>query len=391
MPAAMELVALALAFLGATAAVPAAHAGDFHLSPGGTLVIADDKDCTLKMRVRSGGSTWKIQADGCFEVTEDENDILEMPAGGWFRAEERRWGRVRHSIEVKRARGTDALTRVYKRDGKEAPFDDQARIWMADALGTVFKHTDFGRDRHIERVLERDGVAGALDEIASIDSDYQTRKAYLRLLELRPGDADLLAPIAQGASGRVDSSYELAELLVALAEHASASSKSLRVTAEAAATIDSDYERRKALSAVVRASARDADVMAAVLQSAYDMDSDHERCELLRLVSETWTLDADLGRDYFESVGRMSSDYEQARALRAVIERGSLDSQLVQDLAVAVTGIDSDYHKAEVLEDLARRQPLDGAARAACVRAARTIDSDYHRRRVLDALEATES
>jgi hypothetical protein len=343
------------------------------------------------MRVRADGSTWKIQAEGCFEVSEDENDIVEIPVGGWFRAEERRRGRTRRSIDVRRGATGGALVRTYERDGQTAAFDDEAREWMAEALRTVFEHSNFGRDRHIERVLARDGLDGALDEVAAINSDYESRKAYLRLVELRPGDTTLLARAASEASGRIDSSHEMAELVIALAENSHATATTLVAGAEAAQTIDSDYDRRRTLVAILRAPARDAVVAAAVVHRVNDFESDHERCELLREIAEAWTLDAPLARAYFEAVERMGSDYERSRALRAVIERSPLASEIAQGLAEAATTIDSDYHKAEVLLELVDRQALDAPARAACVRAARTIGSDHHRGRVLDALHATDS
>lgn len=386
MPA-LELVAIALAALGVTAAVPV-QAGDFHISPVGSLVIVDDDDCTLKMRIRDDGSTWKIQADGCFEINEAENDIAELPAGGWFRAEERRRGRTQHAIEIRRTGSGEALTRTYRRDGKVAPFDDEARIWMSRALRTVFQHSDFGRDAHIERLLAREGLDAALREIAEIDSDYQTRKAYVRLLAVRPGDVTVLERAANDASGRIDSSYEMAELLVALAESPGATPATLAAAARTAEEIDSDYERRKALAAIVSSPARDADVVEAVLRGTKKFDSDHERGELLRRIAADWPLEGVMGTAYFDAVTDMNSDYERAKALQAVIERSAIAPGVAEGLAAATAEIDSDYHKAEVLEALLSEHDLDERARQACLRAVETIDSDYHRRRVLDALHA---
>jgi hypothetical protein len=386
MPA-FRLVALALAASALTCSVPV-QAGDFHISPVGSLVMVDDEGCSLKMRIRDDGSTWKIQADGCFEVSDDESDIVQLPSGGWFRAEERRRGRTAHAIEIRRPGSGDALVRTYRRDGRVAPFDDEARVWMSRALRVVFQHSDFGRDAHIERVLAREGLDAALREIAAVDSDYQARMSYLRLLALRPGDATVLERAAADAAGRIDSSYEMAELLVALAESPGATPATLAVAARAATDIDSDYERRKALAAIVSSPARDADVVAAVLGAMKHFDSDHERGVLLRQIAAGWPLEGAMGIAYFDAVVDMNSDYERAKALQAVIDRTSIAPDVAGGLAAAAAAIDSDYHKAEVLEALLSGHELDESARQACLRAAETIDSDYHRRRVLDALHA---
>ena len=174
---AIGLLRFAIVAASAFALAPPARAGGFHIGKDCAFVLVDDDDCTLRLRARHQGSTWKIRAEGCFEISADENDIVEIPLGGYFRAEERRLGRTRRSIEIRRGTG-GVLERRYVRDGKPAAFDDEAREWMVQALRTVFRHTDFGRDKHIERVLERDGIDAALDEIAQIDSDHRSRKAY---------------------------------------------------------------------------------------------------------------------------------------------------------------------------------------------------------------------
>jgi hypothetical protein len=382
-------LALALVIGAASAAVTPARADDFRICLPGTMVFVDDDDCKLRMRVRDSGSTWKIQAEGCFEVSADETDIIDIPRGGWFRAEERRRGRTAHSIEIRR--GSSGLERTYERDGKPAPFDAEAREWMESALATVFEHSEFGRDAHIERVLERDGVDAALGEVADLDSDHATRKAYMRILALRPGDPAIVERVVREAERNIDSSHELAEFLVDSAESSVANATTLAAGAAAARAIDSDYERRRALVAILQSPAADATVVEAVLQRANDFDSDHERCELLQEAAAMSSLQARLAAPYCEAVDRMSSDYERARALKSLLGRDELTSESLVAIAAAAGGIDSDYHKAEVLLEMADHKTLDAAARAACVRAARTIDSDHHRGRVLDALQAPES
>src|SRR5262249_3806092 len=144
---------------------------------------------------------------------DDENDILKLAPGGSFEAEERRGGRVRHHIEI-HARHDGTMERTYERDGAPATYDAAASDWMADVLQSIVVYTGTGLEQHLERILKREGVDGALRDIARIDSDYSKRRAYAKLLQLPSTDASLADRVVQDAGRGIESDHELAELLL---------------------------------------------------------------------------------------------------------------------------------------------------------------------------------
>ncbi len=369
-----------VAFCGPTAA----RAGHVQFGFPASIRVSDD-GCDLHLRVQDGGRTLKVDSKGCYDVADDERDISSIDKRGYFRAEERRLGRVRQSIEI-RSNDAGSLDRVYKRDGDTASIDTAAQEWFAEVLRTVSRYNKAHAERHLQRVLQRDGIEGAIKEIALYDGSYDKRVAYSHLMKLPEADGALVERLAPAAGRGIDSDYELAEFVVAATRVPAVTPAALVACADASHQIDSDYEHRKALHAILENSACDASVLEAVLRGALDLDSDHERAELLRDVNDKHMLGASLVTPYFAAVDGIDSDYEHARVLQDLLDGQDLTPELLQGIARSAGRIDSDYHKGQVLEALANGRSLDAATREACLEAAHRIDSDYHRSRVLAAL-----
>lgn len=376
--------ALVASVLGAALPVPG-HADAWHIGWPASVSVHSGDDCDLKMRVRDNGRTLKVESNGCYEVDDDERDLVKLEPGRFFKAEERRWGRVRKSIEIRAGRD-GALERHFKIDGNETPFDAGAQEWMSEVLRTVVQYSGSGLEQHIARVLKRDGLDGALREIGRSDSDHSQRRAYLIVLRTEGGGDDVAERIAREAGGTIGSDHELAELLTEIARTPGVSSAALIACAEAARAVDSSYELRRALVEVAGVGAADSRVLEAVLQSAHGVDSSHELAELLLAVTEKSNLDAVAAPAYFEALHGVDSAYESARALQGLLDRKDLDASVLQRVALAVTDIDSDYHKGQVLEMMARQFKLEGPVRDAYLQAAKEIDSEYHRRQAMEAL-----
>lgn len=376
--------ALMASLLGAAPAGPA-HADTWRLGWPASVSVRTGDECDLKMRVREDGRTLKVESNGCYEVAENEDDLAKLEPGRFFKAEERRWGRVRKSIEIRAGRD-GGLERRFEVDGDERPFDATAREWMSDVLRSVVQYSGSGLEQHIARVLQRDGMDGALREIGSTDSDHAQRRAYVVLLRSEGGGDDLAEQIARDAAGTIGSDHELAELLTEIAASPGVSPAALVACAEAAHSIDSSYELRRALTEIAGQKAADSNVLEAVLHAARAVDSSHERTELLLAITSKSNLDAEVAPAYFEALHGIDSAYESARALTGLLDREDLDSSVLQRVAAAVVDIDSDYHKGQVLETMARRFKLEGPARDAYLQAAKGIDSEYHRRQAMEAL-----
>lgn len=373
------LVVAALAFPGR------GEADTWHIGWPASVSVHSGDDCDLRMRVRAEGRTLKVESNGCYETDDAESDVVKLEAGRYFKAEERRWGRVRKAIEIRAGRD-GVIERHYRVDGKETPFDAAAQDWMTDVLRTVVQYSGNGLEQHIARVLKRDGLDGALREIARTDSDYAQRRAYLILLRSEGTGPDLTERVAREAAGNISSDHEMAELLTEIARTADVTPAALVACAEAAQGVDSAYELRRSLAEITSQKTADAAVVEAVLRAAEGVDSAHERAELLCTVTEHSRLEPPVAPAYFEALRGVDSAYESARALAALLDRKDLDQDVLQRVAAAVADIDSDYHKGQVLEMLAHRFKLEGPARDAYLRAAKDIGSEYHRRQALEAV-----
>jgi len=363
----------------------AARADSWHIGWPASVSVRSGDDCDLRMRVREDGRTLKVESDGCYEVDEGEREIVKLEPGCFFKAEERRWGRVRRAIDIRAGRD-GALERHFRVEGKEVPFDAAAQDWMADVLRAVVQYSGSGLEQHIARVLQRDGLDGALREIARTDSDYSQRRAYLILLRAEGAGPDLAERIASEAARNIDSDHEMAELLTEIARTPAVTPAALVACADAAHAVDSSYELRRALAEIASQKSADASVLEAVLRAALNLDSAHERAELLRAVTDRTGLEPAVAPAYFEALRGVDSAYEAARALDGLLDHKDLDPGVLERVALAVADIDSDYHKGQVLERLARNFKLEGRARDAYLQAAKDIGSEYHRRQAMEAL-----
>jgi beta-lactamase regulating signal transducer with metallopeptidase domain len=165
-------------------------------------------------------------------------------------------------------------------------------------------------------------VPAYLAAAGTLQSDYDERRALTTMLE----DQDRLGPesvesILQLASN-LDSSYDLAELLVESLQHLPADRPPSPGFIRAADAIDSDYDRRRVLSAALERKPLQTSVLLSIVQSAEKMSSNYDRAEVLVQLAETHGIDAELRPAFMSAARSLSSSYDRGRVLSAGAEHG---------------------------------------------------------------------
>ena len=370
-------------FVGASIGSEQGHC-DWYASGANTSTWMNGEDDDYQVRITMDDCRLEVEIVGEVVFNENETDIVGLSGRGYFEMEERE-GRSRRRISIEPSGGGN-LERRWFVDGDERPYDDEASAWLSEMIPLLFRRVGLQAEERAGRILDRRGVDGVLQEISQIPSDYIARKYYQVLLT----DGDLgtaqLRAIVRQAGNELESDYELAQLLVEVAENHAVDEVVMVVYVEAAGSLESDYEQRRVLDAILSRQDLSQDVAEAMLRLATELESDYELAELLIAILNRHPIDEVLTREFFDAVHTLDSDYEHHRVLKVALEEGA-PSQAVLDITLeSAEFLDSDYERAELLLEVARLYPIDQEIPSSYLGAAQSLDSDYELCRVLKSL-----
>lgn len=335
-----------------------------------------------------GTNRLKVRIEGEVEFGDDDRTIERISRGGFVAIMEKKAG-VKTELEVE-PDGDGAFAYDYRVNDKRMEFDAGAQKWLGNVLVDIIRKTGIGAEKRANRILDKDGVPGLLDEVRLVPSDYVMRIFLGAALQRRDLTTGKCSSILEAAGELMDSDYEKAELLIEIADHRSWNSSLVGDYVEVAATMESDYETRRALSAIELDETVSQEVLDRLLVVASRMESDYEKSELLITLAPYCGQSQRLSEVYVQAVVDIDSDYEARRALSQLDFRGGMPpSALVTILSVAGR-FGSDYEKAELLIEMAPYCHESDRAVDAYMNAASTLDSDYETGRVLSAFTDSE-
>ncbi len=357
---------------------------DWYARGGRHSTSINVNDDNLRIKMSRDDCRLEIKARGELVFNDEETDIVSIERGGYFRMEEEE-GRDSRRLEIE-AKRDGSLEREFSVNGTVSAYDAEAQAWLADLLPVLFRRAGLQAKERAERILARDGVEGLLQEIAQIPSDHTARQYYTVLLSQAELEPDQVRQIVRQASREISSDYELAQLLIEIAENQPVNETVQIAYVEAARSISSDYEHRRVLSSILKREGLSVEAATALLQSVTQISSDYELAQLLIEIIETHAFDETMTAEFFQAVNTINSDYEQRRVLEAVFAKG-VPSRQYLDLALeSAARIASDYELAQLLIKVADVYPVEQQIPESYLAAARTIASDFELRRVLAKL-----
>jgi beta-lactamase regulating signal transducer with metallopeptidase domain len=350
----------------------------------GLMISHEDDDDQMDICWSDGRDKIRIKMDGKIEFTDDDRAIKKISPDGYFAIWEKHDGRRR---EYDAEAGPDGrLVAAYYVDGEAREIDDDARAWLGEALLKMFREAGINAEARARRIYKQDGIAGVLQEISLIDSDYAKRQYFDALLDSDElSDADYSTMLRQ-IERELESDYEKAELLMDMADRVSRNTPLIRDYIAVVQTIESDYETRRVLSAMSMGEDVDDDILLAVLEIAAGMDSDYEKAELLIDMAPYCRGRGDFQAAYVAAVINLGSDYETRRVLSALSLDQDTDPAILLAVLKIAAQIGSDYERAELLIELAPHCRDNAQLQAEYVNAIIDLESDYETRRVLSAL-----
>jgi beta-lactamase regulating signal transducer with metallopeptidase domain len=313
--------------------------------------------------------------------TGDESDVASFKGSGRFTVTDSE-GRTETVYDV---RGDGAsLHRSYAVDREEQPVSADAGRWIAGMIVEYVRQSGYQAEARAQRILAARGVAGLLEEISAIRSDYGRGRYYLAGIAARPTAAEI-RQFLDHAAGHLDSDYEKGRVLsavpVALLGEPGIRTSFLEVTR----SIDSDYEKARALVAISGAGLDPASTHTA-LTAATTVTSSYERSRVLQAVTKSAPAGRDLDPLYFDAVTGIDSDYEKGQVLVAYAQHGSLSAVSLGRLYAAAASIGSSNDLANLLVASIGSSASVSDRCSGYLAAASHIDSDYDKARALLAL-----
>jgi hypothetical protein len=338
---------------------------------------------------QNGNWSWSMNGEklqvtyrGAFEFTDDDTDVRALSAGGYLKISDGAWF-GRHSIEI-RERGGE-LDRRYYVNGSERPYDPDGRAWLRENLPKFVRNTGIGAPARVARFLKSGGVPAVMGEIGRIDSSYVKGIYFKELFKQASLNPDQYRQAMAQASREIKSDYELAQLLISIADRLPNDETSRDAYFTAAAGISSDYELRRVYSTMLNRGPISAQTLAGILAHSSSIESDYELSELLRQIMAGQALDDRNRAAFFRAVTSISSDYERHRVLKAVVDR-SPDAATIEAALTQASGMSSDYEAGTFLHEVLRQSGVDGSLRAPFFKVVSGLSSGYERGRVLQAV-----
>ena len=331
----------------------------------------------------NNGEKLQVTYSGTFDFTDDDTDVRQVSAGGYLKISDGAWF-GRHSIEIRERGGQ--LERRYYINGSERPYEPEGRAWLRDNLPKFVRNTGIGAPARVARFLKSGGVSAVMGEISRIDGTYVKGIYFKELFKQATLTPDQYRQAMVQASREMKGSdYELASMLIAIADRLPNDETSRDAYFTAASGISSDYELRRVYSTMLKRGPVSPQTLAGILAHSTTIDSDYELSELLRQILAQQSLDDKNRAAFFRAVTTINSDYERHRVLKAVIQPG-VDAPTVEAALTQASAMSSDYEAASFLAEVLKQSGVEGPARAPFFKVVNKLSSGFERGRVLEAV-----
>ncbi|MEZ5320244.1 MAG: M56 family metallopeptidase [Vicinamibacterales bacterium] len=302
---------------------------------------SDDQRQEWTFRVEGDDCRIDLQSEGKVEFNDTFTDVRAITPSGYFRLDTRIDG-VRRELDIESRDGR--LTRTWRVDGTERPYDAAAQAWFGTFLVELDRRTAVGVDVRLPQLLRQGGVDAVLAETALMTSDYARSRYYAKLSEAR-----------QLSTGEI-----------------------ARLMRQAAALTKSDYYAAQVIKAWAGRAFDDRAVREGVLELIDGMSSDYYRATSVKSLVDGRRLGADEMTVLTRVLGRITSDYYKVQTLEAMLGAGSIDDASRAGVMRLAAGIESDYYAAAFLEAMLGAGPLTDASRRDFLDAAGRIGSDHY-------------
>jgi beta-lactamase regulating signal transducer with metallopeptidase domain len=330
----------------------------------------------------SGGNcNLDLHAEGEIKFNAEATEIQSISSGGQFEVNLRQDDTLK---QVKVTPSASGLQYVYKVNGKQEPFEGEAKAWFAQFLLALERSTGFSADARVPALLAKGGPNAVLDEISNLQSDYVRGVYFRKLLEQPKLPAPVIQRVIKQAGEQINSDYEMARVLMTVSKQYDLPDEASRTAFLTAANkLKSDYEHSRVLIELLRRPNISKENVSMALNSAGTIQSDYEKSRILLSLLDQKAFDQSQLDFYLKLVSSIHSDYEKSRDLLAPMQKYKLTADQTNRIMDATSGIGSDYEKSRLLLGLAKQGKFDEAQMSNYLKVVDSMKSDYERSRSL--------
>ena len=338
---------------------------------------------TWTIKVTGRACQVDLRVDGKIEFNDDFTDVKSLSAGGSFRLNVLRDG-TRRELTITSQGGN--LTRAWRVDGQERPYDADAQRWFAAFLIDLDRQTAVGVDSRLPALLKRGGVGAVLQETALMPSDY-ARGIYFKVLSVATTltPADVVAILNQATTLRT-ADYYAADLLERVASQHAGDATVHTAALKLLGAMKSDYYIVQGVESIVsktRATPEDIDFL---LRIAPHVESDYYEARLVQDIASKAPLDGRHRALLTGVTANMHEDYYIGQIIDVLSGNGGLDAASRRRLLDAIARMHSDYYKVQAVSALLRARDLGEADLLELVAAMRGVSSDSYKAEGLVAI-----
>jgi beta-lactamase regulating signal transducer with metallopeptidase domain len=359
-----------------------------------------------------------LRAEGEIAFTADAMQIQSISSGGFFEVNQRQGSTLR---QIKVTPSAGGLQFVYKLNGKEQPFDAEAKSWFSAFLLALERSTGLSADTRVPKLFAQGGPTAVLDEVNNLQGDYVRARYLLKLLEqpklAQPvviriinqsgqqisSDYELARVLMEvskqydladeasrnaflSSTGKLRSDYEHARVLIELLKRPNISKENVRVALDSSANIKSDYEKSRILLSLLEQKSFDQSYLDFYLKMVSTIQSDYEKSRDLLAPMQKYPLALNQTNQIMDAAAEIRSDYEKSRLLIALAQKGSFDEKQMANYLKVVDAIKSDYERSRALMELMQHNRLSTASVSKALEAVSRGNSDNEKSRVLTSL-----
>jgi beta-lactamase regulating signal transducer with metallopeptidase domain len=342
---------------------------------GGSQFSLSGDNGDWHMRWSADGQRMDVTTHGDITFTDDLTDVQTMGDGGYLKI--RDWSTiVPRTVEITSSGGR--ISHAYFVAGASRPWTDDARRELATDISQLVRRSGLGAEARTKTILARKGVAGVLDEIDQMQSDFARRVYFQALVKQARLDAATVLPVLRKVNERMTSDFDRRQVLSAIAQTVPLDARAGAAYMQAVEAMKSDFDRRQVLSAVLAAKPLPAGVADLAMRATATMHSDFDRRQVFHaaLVSGASVERVDA---LLPALASMHSSFDKREILMEVIRTGSLGAAAQQGVLQAAGGITSDFDKRTVLTAFTKTYGIDRATRDAYFAAVKTMQSDFDR------------
>lgn len=329
-----------------------------------------------KIKVKTPLTSFEIEYEGEIIISDNDQDIVGITDGGYFKVKKSAFGSKRR-VEIDADRN-GRLTKKYYVGRREKTYVPDGEDWLAEMLPEVFRTTTLGAESRFERIYEKAGVDGVIDEIEHLDGD-NVKTHYFGLLLRKGLTPDETSKVVETIGDEIDSDHYLSNLLMDNRDAFMVSDQSITAYIEATESISSDHYLSEVLKDAIEDKSISESHVSKLLDISDSISSDHYITEVFNSLLSDRTISDDNLRKVLVLSESISSDHYKTEFLKeAINSRRSLNDTSLQLVLDALEDVVSDHYASVVIKEIKRQKLSDPMIAQVISYSAQYISSDHY-------------